>query len=170
MAAPAEIHELSARVSAQDFWAVVEAFGDETRRWFFTGQGRSGLVAAQIAMRLMHLGRDCHVVGEATAPAIREGDGLLVISGSGATHSSIHFARVARAEGAAIVAVSRRRDSPLAAISDILLYLPVAHTAQLGGNLFEQSALVLLDGVLNTLAASLPDPAAGLRLRHANLQ
>jgi 6-phospho-3-hexuloisomerase len=170
MAASAEIHELSARVAERDFWAVVEVFGDETRRWFFTGQGRSGLVAAQVAMRFMHIGRDCHVVGEATAPSIRAGDGLLVISGSGATHTSVHFAGLARVEGAAVVAVSRVRESPLAALSDVLLQLPVTTTAQLGGNLFEQGALVLLDSVVNTLGASLPDAAAGLRLRHANLQ
>ncbi|MGH3253948.1 MAG: SIS domain-containing protein [Streptosporangiaceae bacterium] len=170
MAASAEIHELSARVAEQDFWAVVDAFGDEARRWFFTGQGRSGLVAAQVAMRFMHIGRDCHVVGEATAPSIRTGDGLLVISGSGATHSSVHFAGLARAEGATTVTVSRMRDGPLAAMSDVILQVPVTSTAQLGGNLFEQTALVLLDSVVNTLAASLPDPAAGLRLRHANLQ
>jgi 6-phospho-3-hexuloisomerase len=68
------------------------------------------------------------------------------------------------------VAVSRVRESPLAALSDVLLQLPVTTTAQLGGNLFEQGALVLLDSVVNTLGASLPDAAAGLRLRHANLQ
>lgn len=170
MAACAEIQELSDKVAGPDFWAVVEAFSDDSRRWFFTGQGRSGLVAAQVAMRFMHIGRDCHVVGEATTPAIRAADGLLVISGSGTTHSSVHFARLARAEGATIVAVSRVRQSPLAAVSDVLLQLPVSSTAQLGGNLFEQSALVLLDSVVNTLAASLPEAAAGLRFRHANLQ
>jgi len=68
------------------------------------------------------------------------------------------------------VAVSRERESQLAAIADVLLQLPVTRTSQLGGNLFEQSALVVLDSVVNVLADSLPDAAAGLRIRHANLQ
>jgi 6-phospho-3-hexuloisomerase len=56
-------------------------FADRTRRWFCSGQGRSGLVAQMVAMRLMHVGFDVHAVGEPTAPSIREGDGLVMISG-----------------------------------------------------------------------------------------
>src|SRR5919112_5858965 len=54
-------------------------------RWFCSGQGRSGLVAEMAAMRLMHAGFDAHAVGEPTAPSIGEGDGLIMISGSGET-------------------------------------------------------------------------------------
>ena len=57
---------------------------DRDRRWFLCGQGRSGLVAQMAAMRLMHVGFTAHVVGEATAPAVVRGDGLIAISATGA--------------------------------------------------------------------------------------
>ena len=55
------------------------------KRVFVIGAGRSGLVAKAFAMRLMHLGLDIHVVGETITPALREGDILVVVSGSGET-------------------------------------------------------------------------------------
>ncbi len=48
------------------------------------------------AMRFMHMGREAHVVGEATAPSIRAGDGLVIVSGSGETAVSVNFARIAK--------------------------------------------------------------------------
>lgn len=170
MATFAELDEVSTQIVDGDFWAVMDVFEDERRRWFFTGQGRSGLVAALVATRFMHIGRCCHVVGEATAPSIRAGDGLMVISASGTTYSSVHHAEVARSEGAMVVSVTRGSESPLASVSDVLLRVPIVSSAQLGGNLFEQSALVLLDSVVNTLGDSLPDASARLQLHHANLQ
>ncbi|MBV8795115.1 MAG: SIS domain-containing protein, partial [Hyphomicrobiales bacterium] len=89
-------------MDARAFRLFVEVFRDERRRWFFSGQGRSGLVAEMAAMRFMHMGRFAHFVGEATAPSIRAGDGLVLVSGSGNTPVAIHFARIAKDEGAQI--------------------------------------------------------------------
>ena len=47
------------------------------------------------AMRFMHLGRDSHVLGEATAPSVRHGDVLVAVSGSGETPVTVAFARIA---------------------------------------------------------------------------
>jgi 6-phospho-3-hexuloisomerase len=65
------------------------------RRIFLTGMGRSGLAAQSFAMRLAHAGVPVHIVGEVTAPAIAAGDGLIAISSSGATATTI--ARLSRA-------------------------------------------------------------------------
>jgi D-arabinose 5-phosphate isomerase GutQ len=46
------------------------------------------------ATRLRHVGFDAHAVGEATAPSVREGDGFVVISGSGETAVILHLARL----------------------------------------------------------------------------
>ena len=78
-----EIAETLDRVDAAALLRFADMFRDERRRWFFSGQGRSGLVAEMAAMRFMHLGRLAHFVGEATAPSIRAGDGLCLVSGSG---------------------------------------------------------------------------------------
>lgn len=148
----------------------MDTFRQQERRWFFTGQGRSGLVAAMIAMRFMHIGRLCHVVGEPTAPAIRSGDGLAVVSGSGVTATNIAYASTAREEGAVVVGVTRSPGSPLGELSDVVVHVPAVSSVQLGGNLFEQMALILLDSVVTTLGRSLADAGETLRRLHTNLE
>ena len=69
------------RIDAKPFFRIVQAFDDETRCWFFSGQGRSGLAAQMAAMRTLHVGRNVHSVGEVTAPSIRKCDGLVIVSG-----------------------------------------------------------------------------------------
>jgi 6-phospho-3-hexuloisomerase len=46
------------------------------------------------AMRFMHLGVPAHAVGEPTAPSIRVGDTLVMISGSGRTSTGAEYARI----------------------------------------------------------------------------
>jgi 6-phospho-3-hexuloisomerase len=165
-----ELAEVAPLVDRARFDATCELLSEPARRWFFAGQGRSGHIAAMAAMRLMHLGRETHVVGEASAPALLAGDGLVMVSGSGATPTSVHQAVTARKIGAVIIGVSRVERSPLADVCDVLLVAPAHHSDQLGGNLFEHAALLLLDSVVNVLGSRLPNAAATLRSRHANLQ
>jgi 6-phospho-3-hexuloisomerase len=157
-------------LDADRFAAVVEEFQDLSRRWFVTGQGRSGLVGHMFAMRLMHLGRSVHVVGETTAPSVRSGDGLVIVSGSGRTPVSLHFAEIARAEGARVVVLTSQPASPLAQLADLTLVLPSSGSTQLGGSQFEQSALLVLDALVYALAAEVEDAPGVLAHRHTNLQ
>lgn len=165
-----EIADLLARVDPEAFAKVVAAFADPAQRWFFSGQGRSGLVAQMAAMRFMHLGRQVHFVGEVSAPSIRAGDALLIISGSGETPVSLGFARIARTEGAKVVTLTHKPRAALAQIADVVLPVPVEKTAQFGGSLFEQSCLLLLDGVISSLAGEMPDAHKTMLHRHTNLQ
>jgi len=165
-----EIAETLGRVDAGAFERFVDVFRDERRRWFFSGQGRSGLVAEMAAMRFMHMGRAAHFVGEATAPSIRAGDGLCLVSGSGKTPVSVHFARIAKEEGAEIALITREPDSPLAELADWVLHAPVESTRQFGGSLFEQTSLVLLDAIVLELMQAAPDPHKTMLARHTNLQ
>jgi 6-phospho-3-hexuloisomerase len=165
-----EIAQTLQHVDAGAFHRVVDVLRDERRRWFFSGQGRSGLVAEMASMRFMHLGRSAHFVGEATAPSIRAGDGLLLVSGSAETTISIHFAHVAKAEGAYIVLITREPSSALAKLADCVLLAPVARTAQFGGSLFEQTSLILLDAIVLELMRQIPDAPKTMLSRHTNLQ
>ena len=165
-----EIADLLSRVDAEAFAQVVAAFTDKDQRWFFSGQGRSGLAAQMAAMRFMHIGRMVHFVGEVSAPSIRKGDGLLVISGSGETPVSVGFARIAKAEGARVVTLTHKPRGTLAGIADIVLPVPVETTEQFGGSLFEQSCLLLLDSVILSLAREMPDAHKIMLHRHTNLQ
>jgi 6-phospho-3-hexuloisomerase len=165
-----EIADLLERVDAEAFARLVDAFEDRDRRWFFFGQGRSGLAAQMAAMRFMHLGRTVHYVGDVTAPSVRAGDGLLVVSGSGETPTSVGFARIAKSESAAVVVLTSRPHSTLATLADVVLSVPVQRTEQFGGSLFEQSCLILLDGLFHHFARQMPDADAAMRYRHTNLQ
>ena len=95
-----EVSGVLSAVSDDQMSGAAALFTDRGRRWFCSGQGRSGLVAQMVAMRLMHTGFDAHAVGEPTSPSIGEGDGLVMISGSGETPVTLHFARLALGFGA----------------------------------------------------------------------
>jgi 6-phospho-3-hexuloisomerase len=165
-----EVSGVLSAVSSEQMAAADALFTDRGRRWFCSGQGRSGLVAQMAAMRLMHIGFDAHAVGEASAPSIGEGDGLLIVSGSGETAVTVHFARLAKDFDARILAVTTRADSTLAGLADAVLEVRVTRTRQFGGTLFEQSALLVLDAVLLGLTAGDPRAHAEMQARHANLQ
>ena len=171
LAVGAEIAELLPRIDVSEFEAVRREFEDPKRRWFFSGQGRSGLSAKMAAMRVMHMGRECHVLGEVTCPSVRSGDGIIFVCGSGETPITVAFARIARAEGARIVALTRHPDSTLARIADIVLGIPVTSTDQLGGNLFETTALIVMDSIINDFGAvDHANPNATLHYWHTNMQ
>jgi 6-phospho-3-hexuloisomerase len=165
-----EVSAVLSAVSSDQMTAAVRLFNDRGRRWFYTGQGRSGLVAQMAAMRLMHIGFDAHAIGEATTPSIGADDGLVVISGSGETQVTIHLARLAADFGAQTLAVTTRAESTLAGLADAVIEVPTTRTAQFGGSLFEQSALLLLDAIAVELTAGDPQAHAEMQARHANLQ
>ena len=143
-----EVSGVLSAVSSDQMSGAAALLTDRERRWFCSGQGRSGLVAQMVAMRLMHTGFDAHAVGEPTSPSIGEGDGLVMISGSGETPVTLHFARLALGFGACML----------------------AGTSQFGGSLFEQSALLLLDAVVLDVTAEEPQAHAQMKARHTNMQ
>ncbi len=147
-------------------------------RVFVHGAGRTGLALRMVAMRLMHLGRVAHVVGDATTPAIGSGDLLLTASGSGTTAGVVRAAETATRAGASVVSLSTTSDSPLADLSTVVVVLPAAHktdhsrtaSAQYAGSLFEQGVLLLGDALFHTLWQRSGSSAADLWPRHANLE
>jgi 6-phospho-3-hexuloisomerase len=165
-----EVSGVLSAVSRDHMSEAAQLLEDRQRRWFCCGQGRSGLVAQMAAMRLMHVGFATHVVGEAMVPAVVLGDGLIAISATGETPTTIHFARLARDLGAQILAVTSRADSTLASVAETRIELPTSGTEQSGGTLFEQSALLVLDALVLDITAGDPRSYALMQTRHANLQ
>lgn len=167
----AEIIKLLDKVSEEEFRQLLSVFeGSSNRRWFFSGQGRSGLIAQMAAMRFMHLGFECHVTGEATAPAVRKGDYFVLVCGSGRTPVSKSFAEIAHAEGAELIVVTHKPNSEIAHDADVLLTVPMGETMQFGGTLFEQGALILLDCLALELVKKTDDAHNRMWQRHTNLQ
>lgn len=145
-------------------------FDDPAKRWFFSGQGRSGLVAQMAAMRLMHAGYETHVLGEATAPAVRKNDGILLVSKSGTTPVSLGFAWKARDEGAIVAALTSDASSPLAVLADASVEIPTAFSEQFAGSLFEQAALLCLDAIVLHISGTGPEAFPKMAARHTNMQ
>jgi 6-phospho-3-hexuloisomerase len=165
-----ELEQAVAAVRREPIDALVARFRQDTGRLFFSGQGRSGLLAQMAAMRFMHLGVRAHAVGEPTAPSIRAGDTLVVISGSGRTATSAGFARVAAQEGATVLLLTQQRSGPIQDIADETFVVDVGDTVQFGNTLFEHVALLVLDSVVLALMHGLDDPTALMQHNHTNLQ
>ncbi len=176
----AELDDLIAAVRDADqapFERALDLLADADRV-FVHGAGRSGLALRMTAMRLMHLGLDVHVVGEVTAPAIRQGDVLLVASGSGTTGGIVQAAQTATDVGAQVLAVSTTDESPLAEAAAVTLVLPAATktdrsgtaSAQYAGSLFEQGVALLGDALFHALWQRSGHSADDLWPRHANLE
>ena len=157
--------------------AVADLVAD-AERVFVHGAGRSGLALRMTAMRLMHLGLTVHVVGEATAPAIGEGDVLLAASGSGTTGGIVGAARSAVDAGARVAAVTTDDSSPLAEIATAVLIVPAADkldrsgsaSAQYAGGLFEQVVVLVGDALFHALWQRSGQSADDMWPRHANLE
>jgi 6-phospho-3-hexuloisomerase len=170
--------EIAAAVAAVDSDAVqAAAHAIQTAdRIFVFGEGRSGLALRMGAMRIVHLGKTAHIVGDATTPAISAGDLLIVGSGSGTTPVTVLIAEQAKSTGVRLLTITANPDSRLASLADIVLALRTPSkggssdgaSIQPGGSLFEQSMLILLDTLFLIMAGE--TGADQIARRHANLE
>ncbi|VVC02642.1 3-hexulose-6-phosphate isomerase [Candidatus Burarchaeum australiense] len=172
------------RKSIDRFMAAVM----EAKKIFIHGAGRSGLVGRAFAMRLMHLGFNVYVVGETTTPPIHEGDLYIAVSGSGKTSTVLAIAKTAKTMGARIGVITSHPDSPMGELADPVVLIK-GRDAVKGGNdylarqlagqhepltplgtLFELSAMVFLDSVIEELMIQKNKTEGELRTLHTNLE
>lgn len=149
---------------------------------FVAGAGRSGFMARAFANRLMHLGFDVSFVGEPTTPPIREGDLLIVGSGSGKTASLVNCANKAHEVGAKIGAVTIDANSPVGQLADAVVSLPGSTRALEGrdsmenvsiqpvGTMFEQLSFLTYDAMILDLLRKTEQSFDDLLGRHANME
>ncbi len=168
---------------------LVKAYRENSRRKILImGAGRSGLVGRAFAMRLLHLGYNVYVLGDTIVPSIGKDDIVIAISGSGRTKLIVTAAEAAKKVGAKVIAITSYPDSPLGKLADIVVEVPGRTKAAteidyfarqiLGiheplaplGTLFEDTALVFLDGVIVELMHRLGKNEEELRSRHANIE
>lgn len=168
------LEDVRARLSAVDPAAaarLAQDLGADDRRWYLGGAGRSGLVARMIAMRLMQLGRTAYVVGDTATPAIASRDGLLLVSGSGETMTTVMVAEAGAQLGAHIWAVTAEPSSRLATVADEVITLRSDRPGEaLSENARDLSLLLLLDGVLAAVGRRDPSARERMPLMHANLE
>jgi 6-phospho 3-hexuloisomerase len=148
---------------------------DGARRIFISGAGRSKLVGNFFAMRLVHAGYDVSVVGEIVTPSIKNGDLLIIISGSGETEQLIAFTKSAKKVGAKIILISAKSSSTIGDMADAIFAIGTAE--QYGkvvgmpmGTVFELSTLIFLEAVISHIIHEKGIPEEIMRERHANLE
>jgi 6-phospho-3-hexuloisomerase len=143
------------------------------------GLGREGLRMKGLAMRLFHLGRDAHVVGEMTTPPVGAGDLLIVSAGPGDFATIAALMTIAKDAGAKTAIVTAQPSSQLAKSADHVLHIPAQTMAddQGGktsvlpmGSLFELSQMLVFELLVLRLRDITGETAASMRKRHTNLE
>lgn len=174
-----EIKFVTESINDQSADLVVKAI-TTAPRIFVAGAGRSGLMAKAFAMRLMHVGLDAKVIGEVTTPNSREGDLLILATGSGETESLKAYAEKAKKNGLKIITITGFPESTLGKIADTVLQIPAPTpksniqsailSSQPMGSLFEQSLLLTLDALTINVMKALNLKSDEMFKNHANLE
>lgn len=172
-----EMQKVCLNVETEEYASLVQLL-KEDRRFFFTGEGRSGFVAKAIAMRLMHSGKTVYVVGETTTPAIQENDSLVVLSGSGKTAQALNISESAHRAGATVYMVTTNEEALQLPYISGGVRIPAAtkyrqadepETIQPLGNQFDQAAHLILDAaIIDSLAEGKSNEE--LVKKHSNLE
>ncbi|MFQ6127923.1 MAG: SIS domain-containing protein [Thermoplasmata archaeon] len=139
---------------------------------FIYGVGRSGIIGKSFAIRLVQLGIKVFFIGETTTPIVEDTDVAVIISNTGETMSAIQTANIIRRVGAKVVVLTSRETSKLAHTANIVVTLnpemddetPVLAPL---GTLFEDSALIFLDGIIAQMMEKTNESESKMRGRHA---
>jgi 6-phospho-3-hexuloisomerase len=148
---------------------------DKAGRTFIGGAGRSLLVSRFFAMRLVHAGYNVNMIGEVVTPAIKSGDLLILVSGSGGTETLLPFVKKAKSVGAKLVVISMKKSSPMADVADLVVQVGQDDSFPLTlgmpmGSQFELSTLIFLEGAISELIHAKGLTEEGMRALHANLE
>jgi len=165
-----EISSILNQADEEKVLKLVEAILS-SERIFLTGLGRSGLVARSFALRLMHLGFKVLIVGEVTTPAIKKGDLLVAISGSGETAIVKHIVSKAKELGAVIFLITSKTNTSIGEISDRVLILPEIEKPILPlKSAFEAVTYILLDAAIVMIMQKTGVTSQEMMERHSNLE
>ena len=180
--------------SAQEFLdeEAIDQFEDiimASKNIFVTGAGRSGLAAKAFAMRLMHLGLSAYVVGETISPAIYGDDCIVAISGSGETNTIVSAAKISKARGAKVLALTSYPESTLGQLADSYILVKGRTKKEVDdenymkrqiygnytsltplGTAFELTTLVFLDAIVSELMEKMHQTESDLKARHTVLE
>jgi 6-phospho-3-hexuloisomerase len=162
-------------VTNKDNAAKLKNLVDEAGRIFVGGAGRSGLVSRFFAMRLVHSGYQVSMVGEVVTPAMKDGDLLVVISGSGGTKTLLPILETAKSKGGKIAVISMKPSSAMADLADLTVQIGNGDCFELTkgmpmGTSFELSTLVYLEAIIGEIIFDKDLTEEGMRAIHANLE
>lgn len=143
------------------------------------GAGRMGYGIRSFSMRLKHLGLEVHMHGDATVPSIKEGDLLIVASGSGETRTIYALVEIAHYNGAKIALITGNPDSRMGKLADCVVQIRApSKTKEVEGfksrqpmtTLNEQCLWIFCDGVVLLMMERLDETHETMWQRHSNLE
>lgn len=144
------IEETVARLDFDVLEAAIDAI-DGAGRILLYGIGASQFVAEDLAHKLLRVGRNAHVLAdphEAIAATVLQTAPTVAIgfSHAGTTVETVRFLETARTHGAATVAVTSAKDSPLTRAADHALFTEVRESSFRAGAMVSRIAqLTLVD-------------------------
>ena len=128
-AAVADLGTVLARMPDDAADPLIEAIL-AARRIAIHGLGREGLAMKGFAMRLFHMGRDVHVVGDMTTPPLGPGDLLIVSAGPGDFRSIDALLDIASNAGAKTAVVTAEPEGATSRKADVQLAIPAQTMAR----------------------------------------
>ncbi len=150
------------------------------KRIFVIGAGRTGLVMQAFAMRLMHIGKEVFIIGNATTPSIGKDDLLVIGSGSGDTESLILAAEKAQKVGAVICIITASNGSKITKYSDFVININTEIIEKIENRknilkqpmttLFEQTLFLFLDFIVYEIIQVMSITENDMIARHANIE
>ena len=176
-----ELSKFSGMVKEEEIQGLADEI-KKANKIFLAGAGRSGLAARGFTNRLLHMGFDVHFVGEIYCPPIKEGDLIILGSGSGTTQSLIVMGEKAKKVGARIATVTMFPTHTIGEMADVIVTVPgstpkkaegeknLAESNQPMGNLFEQMSWLTYDSIIMNLMSDLGQTSEEMMGRHTNLE
>ncbi|BAW31397.1 MAG TPA: SIS domain-containing protein [Methanothermobacter sp.] len=155
-------------IDKKEVQGIVEELA-KPRSIFILGSGRSKLIGEAFAMRLAQLELKVHVIGDSTTITPKEGDLIIVISSSGDTDTIIKEVKRLKGKGTTIIGITANKKSKLKEISEFKLYVETGEYRDYKkeikkgncdnltplGTLYEDTSLLILDGLIATLMEKL---------------
>jgi len=174
-----EIRNVLGTINTNSVWQLVNAIMEANRIVLCAG-GRMGIVSSTFAMRLAHLGFQCHMFDEPTTPGVGEGDLLIFSSGSGETQTIYDVLVLAKQAGVRIALITARPESRMGQLADLIVQFsaPSKSGAKAGApstiqpmtTMTEQSLLILFDIMVLMLMEATHQTSEDLWSRHRNLE
>jgi 6-phospho-3-hexuloisomerase len=115
------------------------------------------------------------MVGEVVTPAMKDGDLLVVISGSGGTKTLLPILETAKSKGGKIAVISMKSSSAMSDLADLTVQIgnddsfPLTKGMPMGTT-FELSTLIYLEAVIGEIIFDKDLTEEGMRAIHANLE
>lgn len=143
------------------------------------GAGRVGLATRGFAMRLGHLGLTSHMMGDATVPSVKEGDLLIVASGSGETETIYQIVNIAKGNKARVALITGNPESRMGKLADVIVKIEAPSkvkavegfsSVQPMTTLNEQSLVIFFDALVLKLMEHLGETHETMWSRHSNLE